>query len=92
MKDLLVTAEGNKRLEDGSRLSSYSGVSNGCTLLLVVLIPFDIYVKGIDGQMHTITIPSSEPDVSSLSLSLSLPPSLPSFPCPYNKIVHSQCE
>lgn len=35
-------------------------------VLLIVLLPFEIYVKGADGCMHTVTVKSSEPDVRML--------------------------
>ena len=56
-------ADGAKRLEDEKRLTSYAGIGNGSVLLLLVLPPFELYVQGADGRMHTITVPSSEPEV-----------------------------
>jgi len=56
-------ADGAKRLEDEKRLSSYVGIGNGSVLLLLVLPPFELYVQGADRSMHTITVPSSEPEV-----------------------------
>jgi hypothetical protein len=49
--------------EEDWLLSSYSGVSNGCVLLLIALLPFVVYVRGTDGRMHTITVKSAQPDV-----------------------------
>jgi hypothetical protein len=48
--------------EEDWLLSSYSGVSNGCVLLLIALLPFVVYVRGTDGRMHTITVKSAQPD------------------------------
>lgn len=59
-------ADGGKILQDENRLSSYGGITDGCILLLVALLPFEIYVTGADGRMHTITVKSSQPEVRAL--------------------------
>ena len=46
-----------------SRLASSVGLCSGTTLLMVVLQPCELYVRSVDGRMHTITVPSSEPKV-----------------------------
>ena len=51
------------KLNDGSKLSE-CGISHGTTLNLVMLTPCNIHVQGVDGRMHTITVPSSEPEAS----------------------------
>ena len=53
-------------LQDGSKLSEL-GVHDGMTVYIVVLLPCNIYIQGVDGRMHTITVPSCEPKVSSLT-------------------------
>lgn len=58
-----MIVDGGKRLQDEHTLSSYNGITDGSVVLLVVLLPFEIYVKGADGRIHTITVKSSEPDV-----------------------------
>ena len=58
-----IPADGAKRLEDEKTLSSYTGIESGSMLLLLILPPFELYVQGADGRMHTITVPSSEPEV-----------------------------
>ena len=58
-----MPADGAKRLEDEKTLSSYAGIESGSMLLLLILPPFELYVQGADGRMHTITVPSSEPEV-----------------------------
>ena len=45
------------------RIASYAGLRSGATLLMVVLQPFEVYVRGVDGKMYTIVVPSSEPEV-----------------------------
>lgn len=45
------------------RIASYAGLRSGATLLMVVLQPFEVYVRGVDGKMYTIMVPSSEPEV-----------------------------
>lgn len=52
------------KVDDNSKLSD-CGIRNGTILNLVILIPFEIYMQGVDGRMHTLTVPSSEPDVRS---------------------------
>ena len=45
------------------RISSCAGLRSGATLLMVVLQLCELYVRGVDGRMHTIVVPSSEPKV-----------------------------
>ena len=45
------------------RIASYAGLRSGATLLMIVLPPFEIYVRGVDEKMYTIVVPSSEPEV-----------------------------
>lgn len=59
----IVIVGGGKCLQDQDTLSSYNGITDGSVVLLIVLLPFEIYVKGVDGRLHTITVKSSEPDV-----------------------------
>ena len=58
-----MTIDGGKCLQDKDMLSSYAGITDGSVVLLIVLLPFEIYVKGVDGRIHTITVKSSDPDV-----------------------------
>lgn len=53
------------KLSDTCQLSA-CGIGHGSTLNMVILPPFIVYVQGIDGRMHTLTVPSSEPEVSEL--------------------------
>ena len=50
------------KLSDDSKLSAH-GVGNGTTLSLVILGPCNIHVQAVDGRMHTVVVPSSEPEV-----------------------------
>jgi len=53
------------KLEDPNRkLSSYSGLTNGSTVMIVMLQPFILYVTGLDGAMQEIEVPSSDPQVN----------------------------
>ena len=45
------------------RIASYAGLCSGATLLMIVLPPFEIYVRGVDEKMYTIVVPSGEPEV-----------------------------
>ena len=45
------------------RIASYAGLHSGATLLMIVLPPFEIYVRGVDEKMYTIVVPSGEPEV-----------------------------
>ena len=49
--------------DDGKLLSSYSGLHDNAVLLLLILTPFVVYVQGVDGRKHTLTIESAQPDV-----------------------------
>ena len=51
------------KLSDGCKLSE-SGVGHGSTLNLIILPPFNVHVQGVDGRMHVVTVPSSEPEVT----------------------------
>lgn len=51
------------KLEDSKTLTQ-SGLSNGDTVLLIALQPCEIYIQGADQRMHTVTVPTSEPEVS----------------------------
>ena len=54
---------GNTKLEDLQRtLASYS-VTNGSTLMLIILERFLLYVIGLDGAIHEVEVPSSDPEV-----------------------------
>ena len=55
---------GNAKLEDLQRtLASYS-VTDGSTLMLIILEQFSLYIIGLNGAMHEVEIPSSDPEVS----------------------------
>lgn len=57
-------ADGSKILQEEEQpLSSYSGVTHGTILLLIVLTPFELYVQGVDGRILTVTVKSAQPDV-----------------------------
>ena len=53
-----------KKLQDPDAKLSECGVQNGCTISLIMLPPFELYVQGTDHRMHTVVVPSSEPEVS----------------------------
>ena len=46
-----------------------SGVQDGSTISLIMLPPFELYVQGTDQRMHTVVVPSSEPEVGAIGLS-----------------------
>lgn len=50
-------------LEDGCKLTE-CGITNGTTLILVVLPPFDLYIQDTKGIQHTMFVDSAEPEVS----------------------------
>ena len=50
------------KLPDESKLAE-SGVQDGATISLIMLPPFELYVQGTDQRMHTVVVPSSEPEV-----------------------------
>ncbi len=45
------------KINDDSRLSECN-ISNGDTLNLVILTPFDVYVQGLDGKNRTVYVDS----------------------------------
>jgi len=52
------------KLEDpNSKLSSYDGLTDGSTLVLIVLNRFILYVTGLDNKVYEVEIPSSTPKV-----------------------------
>ena len=51
-------------LEDRRKLASYSCLQDGATLFLVRLKPYELYVRDPQDKLHTLIIPSSEPEVS----------------------------
>ncbi len=54
---------GKIELEDYRAVSSYPDLVNGTTIFLIRLIPFQLFVKGMDGSSHTISIPTKTPEV-----------------------------
>ncbi len=50
-------------LDDDKRLCNYPEIENGATIFLIRLIPFQLFVKGMDGSSHTISIPTKTPEV-----------------------------
>jgi len=59
----LLLGSNNAKLEDLQKtLASYK-VTNGSELMLIILKKFPLYVIGIDGTMHEVEIPSSDPEV-----------------------------
>ena len=62
---LFFLGSNNLKLEDPNRkLSSYNGLINGSTVIMVILPSFVLYVTGLDGTMHEIEVPSSDPQVN----------------------------
>ena len=61
---LLPIAGGNNaKLEDLQKTLTSYGVTDGSTLMLIILERFSLYVIGLDGGMHEVEIPSSDPEV-----------------------------
>ena len=50
------------KLQDGVKLSE-CGVQDGCSISLIMLPPFELYIQGTDQRMHTVVVPSSESEV-----------------------------
>ncbi len=55
---------GKEELQDSRLLSSYPDIKNGSQIALIRLIPFQVFVKGMDGSSFTFRIPSAKPQVS----------------------------
>ena len=53
---------GRIKLEGDGKLTEL-GVEDGSTISLIMLPPFELYVQGTDQRMHTVMVPSSEPEV-----------------------------
>ena len=53
------------KLLDECKLAE-SGVQDGSTISLIMLPPFELYVQGTDQRMHTVVVPSSEPEVGAI--------------------------
>lgn len=51
------------KLEDFQKLSAYPEVTDGCTLFLVRLLKCELYIHDARGNLHSIVVPSSEPEV-----------------------------
>ncbi len=56
---------GKEEMKDDRLLSSYPDIKNGSQIALIRLIPFQLFVKGMDGSSYTFRIPSRTPEVSS---------------------------
>ncbi len=56
------------KLEDSFKLSAYPEVTNGCTLYLIRLVKFELYVHDARGNLHSLIVPSNEPEVYNNSL------------------------
>lgn len=52
------------KLQDQCKLASYPCLKDGATLFLVRLTPCELYVQDSRARLHTLTVPSSEPEVS----------------------------
>lgn len=50
-------------LQDSCSLGSYPDIQDGVQIMLIRLIPFQIFVKGMDGSSNTYTVPSKTPQV-----------------------------
>ncbi len=53
----------NTKLEDALKISTYPKVTNGCMLFLVRLTKCELYIHDAKGKLHSIVVPSSEPEV-----------------------------
>ena len=51
------------KLQDDSAKLTDVGVQDGSCISLIMLPPFELYVQGTDQTMHTVVVPSSEPEV-----------------------------
>ena len=56
---------GRVKLDGDAKLCD-CGVEDGSTISLIMLPPFELYVQGTDQRMHTVVVPSSEPEVRKL--------------------------
>ena len=52
-----------QELQDSSPLRSYPDIQDGGQIMLIRLIPFQVFVKGMDGSSNTYTVPSKTPQV-----------------------------
>jgi len=58
-------ASNNAKLEDHQRTLSSYNVTNGSTLMMIILDRFVLYVTGLDLTLHEVEIPSCDPEVRS---------------------------
>lgn len=52
-----------EELSDSRLLNSYPNISDGANIFLIRLIPFQVFLKGMDGTSYTLRIPSKSPEV-----------------------------
>lgn len=50
-------------LDDSKQLCSYPDIQSGSEIALIRILPFQIFVKGMDGTSHSIVVPSKTPQV-----------------------------
>ncbi len=50
------------KLEDNKTIVE-ADLCNNSSVLLIVMTPFELYIQDMNGRQHTITVPSSEPEV-----------------------------
>ena len=58
-----IVGGNNAKLEDLQKTLAHYGVTDGSTLMLIVLERFVLYIIALDGSMHEIEVPSSDPEV-----------------------------
>ena len=67
---LVCRSSGPRPLEDERKLASFPGLQNRSVINLIVQVPWEIYLQAADGKLHTVEIPSSNPNVSMLHVSI----------------------
>ena len=65
---LVCRSSGHRPLEDERKLASFPGLQNRSVINLIVQVPWEIYLQAADGKLHTVEIPSSNPNVSILRI------------------------
>ena len=59
----VIAGGNNAKLEDLKKTLAHYGVTDGSALMLIILERFVLYVIALDGSMHEIEVPSSDPEV-----------------------------
>ena len=59
----VISGGNNAKLEDLKKTLAHYGVTDGSALMLIILERFVLYVIALDGSMHEVEVPSSDPEV-----------------------------